>query len=429
MQRVRQSLPYMRENGWEPTVLTVDERYVDAYSTDALLLQTIPDDVEIVKVKALSGSLTRKIGIGSLSLRAFFSMRRKGDELLQKNRYDLVYFSTTAFHVMALGSRWKKKFGVPFILDIQDPWYNPFYFDHALTKKTLKASLFHRLDKYLEEKTLPYADGIISVSEGYREMYLKRYAALSFSRFLILPFGCAEIDFSIAQKNITTSRVQFSADKTNVVYIGRGGQDLSLAVNIFFEAIRMGLERSPAIFSKLHLWFIGTSYAKQGEGSKSIEPLAIAKGIGKMTTEITDRLPYFETLHLLSKADLLFVPGSADSNYTASKIYPYIYLNKPMLAVFHEKSSVCKIVNATSANKVVRFGDRLDEEMKKELADECYTYLANVLCNGEKTAGFNAKAFEEYTAQSMARKQGVFFNEIVTGNNKKMPKALQKVQE
>ena len=39
-------------------------------------------------------------------------IKKKGNELLRKNKFNLIYFSTTAFHVMALGPVWKKKFKV-----------------------------------------------------------------------------------------------------------------------------------------------------------------------------------------------------------------------------------------------------------------------------------------------------------------------------
>lgn len=413
MQRVRQSLPYLRENGWEPTVLTVDEKYVEAYSVDDLLLQTIPHDITVHKVNALKASITRRLGIGSLSIRAFFSMRKKGDELLRTEKFDLVYFSTTAFHVMALGPRWKRKFGVPFILDIQDPWYNTFYFSHALTKKTPKAWMYHQLDKHLEARTLPYADGIISVSSGYRDLYLKRYPGLAYESFRIIPFGCAVLDFPIAKKNISRSSVSFSTDEINAVYIGRGGQDMEFAAGIIFDAVRLGRERQPELFKKLRLWAIGTSYAQAGKGAKTFEPVARQKGLDGQVTEISDRLPYFETLHLLSKADLLFVPGSIDSTYTASKIYPYIYMDKPMLSVFHEKSSVCEIIRHTSKSKVATFGDHVTAKEKEQLAEDCYAYLSEVLRRNIKDANLNRQAFEEYTARSMAVKQIDFFNQVI----------------
>ena len=418
MQRVRQSLPYLRENGWEPTVLTVNEKYVDAYSVDNLLLQTFPQDIRICKVPALKTSFTRKLGIGSLSIRAFFQIRKKGDELLQKEKFDLVYFSTTAFHVMALGPRWKKKFGVPFILDIQDPWYNTYYFNHALAKKTAKAWMYHRLDKHLEERTIPYADGIISVSAGYRDLYLDRYPNLSENHFRVIPFGCAIQDFPIAQKNVHRSDVPFSNDEINMVYIGRGGQDMEFAASIIFRAIKSGLKDRPDLFKRLRLWFIGTSYAKAGEGQKTFAPIAERCGIADQVTEISDRLPYFETLFLLSKADILCVPGSTDSTYTASKIYPYIYLDKPMLAVFHEKSSVCEIIRSTSNSKVVSFKDAEPESNQEHLVNECYRYLESVLDQNVQNANLNHRAFEEYTAKSMTEKQTNFFNLVVKSGNK-----------
>jgi hypothetical protein len=413
MQRVRQSLPYFRENGWEPTIITVDEKYIEAYSVDPLLLQTFPQDIKIYKVPALKASITRKLGIGSLSIRSFFQIRKQGDNLLQSEHFDLIFFSTTAFHVMALGPRWKKKFGVPFVLDIQDPWYNRFYFKNALQKKSLKARVYHEVDKRLEAKTMPFADGIISVSPGYPDLYIKRYPTLTSGHFRIIPFGCAILDFAIAEKAVHSSKILFSQSQTNLVYIGRGGQDMDLAIEIIFDAINIGLQCQKAIFEKFKLWFIGTSYAQEGKGIKNIGQLAIKKGIGHLVTEITDRIPYFETLYLLSKADVLFVPGSTDSTYTASKIYPYIYTNKPMLAVFHKESSVCEVMRATSNGKLVTFGDNVTEQARRKLANDCYAYLSETVNDTPKNPILDLNSFEEYTARFMAKKQMNFFDEVV----------------
>ena len=250
MQRIRQSLPYFRQYGWEPTIITVDEKYLEAYSIDNLLLQTFPADIVIHKVAAFKASTTRRFGIGSLSMRSYWQIQKRGDELLKREKFDLVYFSTTAFHVMALGPRWKKKFGVPFILDIQDPWYNTFYFEHALQTKSIKARLYHKVDQWLEAKTIPAADGIISVSEGYRDLYTKRYKNVKKENFSIIPFGCSVMDFDIAEKNVHDSRVQFSKEHFNILYIGRGGHDMEAATDIMFDVVAMGLKQQPHLFNK-----------------------------------------------------------------------------------------------------------------------------------------------------------------------------------
>jgi hypothetical protein len=412
MQRVRQSLPYFKEFGWEPTIITVDEKFVEAYSLDQLLLETFPKDIKIHEVSALKASITRKVGLGSLSIRSFFHIKKKGDALLQAEHFDLIYFSTTAFHVMALGPRWKRKFGVPFILDIQDPWYNTFYFANALSKKTTKARLYHELDRRLEKRTLPFADGIISVSSGYRDLYMKRYSNLPYESFKIIPFGCATLDFQIAEKHVHSSEIQLSEKSVNIVYVGRGGHDMEFATEIIFDAINIGLEKEPALFKKVRLWFIGTSYAQAGKGYKTIQPIADRKGLANQVSEITDRIPYFETLYLLSKADMLCVPGSSDPTYTASKIYPYIYTNKPMLAVFHQNSSVVDVIRDTSQAKVVTFGKGINEQEKQTLAEECFAYLVQVLTKKIKNSNLNYKAFEEFTARSMTEQQVNFFDQV-----------------
>ena len=274
MHRVRQSLPYFREFGWEPVVIAVEESFIEVYSTDPLLLHTIPNDIEIHKVKAWDAKKTRKYGLGSLSMRAYFHVQQKGDELLRRNKFDLVYFSTTAFHVMALGPRWKRKFNVPFILDIQDPWRNDFYLDKPKAERPPKFFISYTIDKWLEAKTVPRANGIISVSQGYCDVFLKRYPAMRETQFRVIPFGASAIDFEVMEKYIhQVERVQFKPGTINMMYIGRGGHDMRTALEIIFKAFHRGLVENETVFSRVQFWFIGTSYAPaQARGKKQSNP-------------------------------------------------------------------------------------------------------------------------------------------------------------
>jgi hypothetical protein len=411
MHRVRQSLPYFKQLGWEPVVITVDEAYAGAYSKDELLLQTIPADIEVYKVKALPVKYTKKIGLGSLSMRAYWHIKKKGSELLRKNKFDLVYFSTTAFHVMALGRVWKRKFKVPFILDIQDPWRNDFYLDKPAAQRPPKFFIAYNIDKYLEAKTIPFADGIISVSQAYCDTFMSRYPSVTKNKCRVITFGAAENDIAVMNKFIHSSTyVSFPADKINAVYIGRGGHDMSFASEIIFKAFAKGLKDDYNRFSKIHLWFIGTSYAANGTGSQTIYPIAVKNNVEEYVTEITDRLPYFESLYLLSKAQLIIVPGSTDTSYTASKIYPYILLNKKMLAVFNFKSSVVSMLQQLGYGQLVAF----DHEQKQtgEYADECYEKLVQLLDTTENV-NYNKDKFEPYLAFSKTKEQVEFFNEVI----------------
>lgn len=412
MHRVRQSLPYFREFGWEPVVIAVDEACIESYSTDALLMHTIPADLEIHKVKAFDVKYTRKFGLGSLSMRSYFHIQRKGDELLRKEKFDLVYFSTTAFHVMALGPRWKKKFGVPFILDIQDPWRSDFYLDKPKSERPPKFFISYNIDKYLEAKTVPKADGIISVSQGYCDTFLQRYPVLKPHQFKVIPFGASAYDFEVMQKYVKkVDGVSFHNDKINVVYIGRGGHDLQFALNVLFAAFSKGFQQDVELFSRVHFWFIGTSYAPPGTGSATIKPVAEKWNVGAYVTEITDRMPYFDTLFLLKKANCLFVPGSTDTSYTASKIYPYILAQKPMLGIFYEQSSVVNVVNDTNAGKIIAFNHL--KHTTDHYVDLCLTALKEMI-EGRQGNSTNLNSFEPYMAKEKAKEQVTFFNKIAS---------------
>ena len=410
MHRVRQSLPYFKQLGWEPVVITVEEACAGAYSKDELLLHTIPDDIKVHKVKALPVKYTKKIGLGSLSIRAYWHIKKKGNELLKTNSFDLVFFSTTAFHVMALGPGWKKKFKVPFILDIQDPWRNDFYLSKPAAERPPKFFFAYNIDKYLEAKTVPFADGIISVSKAYCDIFLQRYPLLRQNQCRVITFGAAEKDIEVMKAYVhSVDGILFNPDKINVVYIGRGGHDMPFSAEIIFKAFVKGLALDQKRFSTIHFWFIGTSYAPKGTGKQTIYPIAEKNNIKEYVTEITDRLPYFESLFLLDKAQLIIVPGSTDTSYTASKIYPYLLLKKKLLAVFNRHSSVVNMLQQLEYGLVVAFDQ--EQQSSDYYADECYEKMVTLLGNN-KMQMINKEKLKPFMALSKTKEQVSFFDEI-----------------
>src|SRR5947209_4848059 len=140
-QRIRMSLPYLGEFGWEATVLAVKAECVEGATLDPLLQKTTPYEIEVIRVGAVSSKLTRYLGLGSLAVRALPFLWRSGNRLLEpenkqqttdevqqaRKKIDLVYFSTTQFPVTILGPIWKRRFGVPYVVDFQDPWLDDYY--------------------------------------------------------------------------------------------------------------------------------------------------------------------------------------------------------------------------------------------------------------------------------------------------------------
>lgn len=409
MQRIRHSLPYFYENGWQAEVIAVDPKFIEVYSMDPLLAETIPSDIPVHWVDALAAEKTRRYGLGSLSMRAWFSIRKKGNELLKHQAFDLVYFSTTAFHVMRLGPYWKRKFGIPFVLDIQDPWRNDFYLDKPARERPPKFWFSYTLDKLLEKATIPHADGIISVSEGYLETFRQRYPKLK-ALCRVIPFGASLMDQQIMEQRVHNSAIRFDPQKINLLYIGRGGHDLRFALSILFGAIREGIRQQQSGFDRIHCWFIGTSYAAPGKGQATIKPVAADFGIDQQVTEITDRQPFFETLYLLKQAHFLIVPGSTDTHYTASKIYPYLLSGKPLIALFHQNSSVLEVLQNTGIGYAIAFNHELHEAadyqsiLIKQLSELIHYPSASVIDSGK---------LAPYLAPQKTKDQTQFFEEVL----------------
>ncbi|HEY9196635.1 MAG TPA: hypothetical protein VIM77_10230, partial [Mucilaginibacter sp.] len=314
MQRVRMSLPYFEANGWQAEVVVVDEQYTDA-NQDPLLLQSIPHSIKIHKVKALSKTLTSKLGLGSIALRSLWFYKKKVNSLLKTKKYDLIYFSTTQFPVCVLGAYWKKRFEVPYVIDMQDPWHSEYYQDKPKDQRPPKYWFSYRLNKYLEPIAIKNASGLISVSDSYINDLKGRYPVIKNIPSATITFGAFEPDVQIAQENASAFAPLLNTELTNIVYIGRGGQDMHKAIAPVFKALKARLQKSNNGFNKIHFYFIGTSYAPDGQGKPTILPLAEQYGLERQVTEITGRISYYHTLVTLQQADALFIPGSDDPKY------------------------------------------------------------------------------------------------------------------
>ena len=223
MHRVRVSLPYFHEFGWQATVLSVAPDFVEA-SREPRFLDRLPAGSTIVQTPALPANWTRKAGLGNLGLRAFPFLYSAGSRVLTRAPFDLVYFSTTVFTALPLGRMWKQRFGVPFVVDMQDPWVNDYYDGHPEVQKPPKYALASRMHRLLEPWSMPSADGLIAVSPAYIRALAARYPVLQRKPSIVLPFAAAPQDFEGLTQPQPNRFFDSTDGRIHAVYTGRGGQ-------------------------------------------------------------------------------------------------------------------------------------------------------------------------------------------------------------
>jgi hypothetical protein len=363
--RVRTTLPFFRKHGWDPEVLTVDPECL-AVPQDPWLLEGIPKDIPVHRCDALSLRWSKVPGLGAIGPRARFSMRRLGGEVLASRRFDMVYFSTTTFSLLALGSYWKRRFGVPFVIDYQDPWITDYYREHPNVVPPggrLKYWIVEQLARRSEPRVIRSCSGITAVSAAYPTQLQSRY---SFARVLpccILPFPGAQRDFDrLATDGLRQSQFDANDGLEHWLYVGVSGPIMYKAIGALFGAINIWRNREPAKVARIRMHFVGTSYAPAGTGVPVVLPLAERHGVLDLVTEQTDRVGYSEALCCLRDADVLLALGSDDASYNASKLLPYILARRPMLAVFHRQSPASELLEQIGGSTLLTFESSDSEE-------------------------------------------------------------------
>jgi hypothetical protein len=414
-QRIRTALPYLADCGWQAEILTVRPEEIP-HPQDLLLQRSLPDNLPIHTAAALPQRFTRWVGLGNVGWRCLPYLAQVGNRVLAQTAFDVIFFSTTIFPVMMLGPYWQRRFGIPFVVDFQDPWrVESAPAGQHRPGGRLKYALDKSLAAFWEPRVLRRVSEIVSVSPAYPLALQRRYRWLRPEQLHVLPFGAPTADFAqLPHLPVQQTHFDPTDGRQHWVYVGRGGPDMALALRGLCLALRRVRSHHPHLADRLQLHFIGTSYAPAGRATQTVAPIAAACGVADLVTEHPQRVPYFEAQKLLTDSDVVLLIGSTDAQYTASKLYPAVLANRPMLAIFHAASSVVDILRQTQAGQVVTFDEQTNPE---HLAAQLVPQLQALLtCAPHPPPPTDWDAFAPYTAQAMTRQLCQIFDRCVSLN-------------
>ncbi len=402
MQRLRIALPYFAENGWEVTVATADPSCYEA-PQDELLGKTIPTDTRILRLPCWDEGKCRRFGFGHLSNRIVWPWRHAVRRILQNERFNLVFFTTTQAMVMANASYWRRKTGVPYVIDLQDPIYVP---GGSYTRRNspgvywkYRVSLF--FSRFLERAAFACPSAVVATSAYYLDVLRSRYPWLKNVPMETLPFGFPEKDFELVDELVPRHDIfTRHGEEKMFFYAGRGGPDLHPALNALFEAAKRLVAAQPELAASLRFLFLGSSYAPVGRGTKQVEPLARAKGCGAFVTDEPERRPYFEVLKATKDADCVLVLGSKSADYTASKALGALTAGKRVLAVVHRDSLVHQLYSGNPKVLLCAF----DETPEEEACVEAIMRSIRTIAQDKEPVPRDKAVPGENTARAMTRK-------------------------
>jgi hypothetical protein len=312
---------------------------------------------------------------------------------------------------MVLG-RWAyDHFQVPYVIDYIDPWVADHYRGVPKSQRPRNWWLADVLSKTLEPYALRKAADIVGVSRGTTVGVIERYAWMSECKGADIPYGGEPEDFEYLRRHPQKQEIFQKGDGLfHISSVGRGGADLKQALRAVFHGLRNGLDKSPELFGRVRIHFVGTSYAPDASGRYGVLPLAEEYGLQNHVTEHPQRVAYLTALQVLLDSDALLAVGSDAPHYTASKIFPYVLAQRSLLAVYHEQSSVVEIVRTSNAGTAVTFNETKSEE---QVHGEVEAALRELVSNGGRQPDTNWDRFSQYTTKAMSARLAKVFDRVV----------------
>ena len=372
MQRIRMSLPYYRAGGWEPVVLTLEDEYQDGVR-EPELLETIPPGVRVIRIPAIPVRAARWCGLGNAGLRMLPFLLWHGSKLLRAEKFDLVFFSNTQFVTFPLGRLWRRWFGVPYVIDVQDPWRTDYYerSDSRRPPGGWKYQFARFQAWMLEGWTYRRVGAVMSVSPSYLDDLRKRYPAFARVPSEVIGFGGSREDLLQASAHLLDQPLYSRAHgEIHFLYTGASGPVMPHSLTVLFDGLRRYRASQPEKAARLRFHFVGTSYVAPGKGHPSVLPVAADCGVADLVSEIPHRIGHFEAMRWQRQADVLLLPGSSDLAYSPSKIYPYFLTGRPILGVVFRNSVMERLLDDLGCAFLVRFApdapkDHAYEELTK----------------------------------------------------------------
>ncbi|HEX4132671.1 MAG TPA: glycosyltransferase [Pirellulales bacterium] len=423
MHRARMLAFNLPEYGWDVEILAPDTSYQRASSLDRDSEIFFCDTSPVHDVPAWMPRLFRAAGIGTVGWRAWVPMYLEGSRLLASGRFDLVYFSTTHFVLFTLGPIWRARYKVPFVVDLQDPWYRPQQ-RYFTTNMVCKARVMNWLSKRMERQVVPRAEGIVSVSPTYlanmNECYSSRRGAWQQpSHQAVIPFAASLADLQRARAAMPAAThdglSDSSGDQLKLVYVGIGGVTRSAGFTALCRVLAELRRRQPVLIDRVRIGLFGTTGGQAMWGEGVLKQIANQHGLSELVQEQGDQVSYFESLRLGLEASGLLILGVDDPGYTPSKLFGYLLFGKPVLACLLGGTPACDFVEAhPEAAALIRFGStatpledgvRVVREFLEQVADGLRSDRSALVA--EYLAGPMAQRHAELFDQCLADRQSV----------------------
>jgi glycosyltransferase involved in cell wall biosynthesis len=338
---------YLPDYGWQPIVLTAHPR---AYEhTHPGQLADIPPTVAVQRVFAIDAQ--RHLAVAGRSLRITALPDRwvswllgavpAGLRLIRQHRPAVIWstYPIATAHLVALILH--RRTGLPWVADFRDSMTEEGYPRDRLTRRIYLA---------IERRTVTHAASLIFTAPSTRSMYLRRHPALDPTRCLVISNGYDEADF--AELPVAGPLRPAPHRPLRILHAGliypeeRDPRPLFRALSRLKRAGRVDA---------------GTlSVELRASGSEDEYAAELAELAIDDIVHLLPALPYSQILRECSAVDaLLLLQGPSCNHQIPAKLYEYLRLRKPILALTDPRGDTAAAFAPAGGATII---DLLDED-------------------------------------------------------------------
>ncbi len=417
VQRIVKYAKYLPAFGWEPIILTVDEKRESQEITDTSLQDELPKGLKIYRSRYLGFSdllhfpnknrkvnskifgnsvsvlenlvykfkdITRSLIIPDVKVGWYPFAIRKGKQIFNENNIDVIYSTSPdpIAHLIAMSLA--KKYRRPWVADFRDPWTKIF-----LVKRPFP---FKQWDESMERSVLGEAEKIIITWPAIQNSFVPQYRDHC-QKTILIHNGFDEQDF---QNIIPKTFQKFTIIHTGTFYEKRNPKAL-------FRAIDSLLSKKPILRNDIQVILIGRENLIGRKKTSSIKNLIEENNLNDIVLTVP-YLPHRECLSYLLGADMLFL--NTIQNYVPGKTFEYLRSRKPILALVSNDTTLAEIVNSTKSGVVI--DPTKTEEIKDAILGMYEKYKKGML----KLDREDDSVIYQYERKKLTGKLAEIFNEI-----------------
>lgn len=401
VQRWLKFVKYLSSFGWQPVVLTVDEKKASYPQIDKSLEKEAPASVPVIRTDSFEilnlykkVSTEKNIPFGNLTDKKYTSFTqklsrfirgnfllpdprrgwnkhayKKACEIIEKENIKYVITTSPPHSTQLIGLRLKKKYpNIKWIADFRDPWTDIHYYKMLYTTK-----FADKINENYEQKVLEKADKIIVTCEATKNVFLSKSKKILSEKIAVITNGFDDDDFTGIKADILP---YFTITYIGILY---NSDDLTALLTAFCKL---------TIKENCLLRFVGQS--------STIIASEIAKYGLEKYTEFLPQVKHSEAVQLMVNSSVLVLLAPNEDATTAflpGKLFEYLAARRPILCIAQPNHAIRDIISDCKAGQSFDYHEDNDilNFLEKQKSD----------WENNKTSQLNDTAYLQYSRKNL----------------------------